>query len=113
MIWLSGGIEPQAESAAGDRDHQGGKKAKQRSLAGAVWSQQSEQLGWTHVKRNAIQSAAIPVAMHEILNRDYGRGGDSYLGVGASNGVCGHIGNHRLFYDETVLSIIRANKRGK
>ena len=83
-------------------------------FAAPVWSQQSEQFGGTHIKRHAIQSCAIPVAMHQILYRNYGRGGgDSNLGVGASNGVCGHIGNHRLFYDETVLSIIRANKRGK
>src|SRR3977135_1573047 len=112
-VWILGGVESQDEGAARNRDHQSRKNTKQSCFAAAIRSKQSEQFGWADVKGNAIQRATISVAMHKIWNRNYGRSGDRNLRVGASNGVCGHIGDHRLFYDEMVLSIISVNKRGR
>jgi hypothetical protein len=48
-----------------------------------------------------------------ILNTDDGRHCDEEVHVRPGYGIRGCFRSHRLFYDETVLSIIKANSSGK
>ena len=61
------------------RNHQGGKNPEERGLAAAVRTEQAEQLRRTHVERNAVQSGAVLVAMHQILDGNDGADGRQSL----------------------------------
>src|SRR5215831_17952022 len=65
-------IASQHNGVASSGNHQSRKNPEQRRLAAAVRAQQSEELRWTYVERNAVQRSAILVFMNEILNGNNG-----------------------------------------
>ena len=62
------GVISENDGTSADWNHQRRKNAKHRGLAAAVRPEQSKQLGMTNVKRNAVQSSVIAIAVHEVLN---------------------------------------------
>ena len=82
---LARGIATHDGSAPRGRKHKSGKNAEECGLAAAVGAEQSEQFRRTHVEGNAIQSRAVAVAMHQVLDGNdgcEGRRSDFRSGVG-------------------------------
>ena len=96
--WFLRRIAAHDGGAAGGRKHQGGKNPEERGLAAAVGAEQAEQFRRTHVERNAVQSGAVLIAMHQVLDGNDGPDGSGrYFRSGVGDG-----GNFR--YQECVLN---------
>src|SRR5580704_6062476 len=70
--WLLRGVATHNGGAAGGGKHQRGKDPEEGGLAAAVRAQQAKQFGGADVERNAVESGTVAVAMHQILDRNYG-----------------------------------------
>ena len=88
------GVAAHDGGASGGRKHQGGKNPEERGLAAAVGAEQAEQFRGAHVERNAVQSGAVAVAMHQVLYGNDGLDGRmSYFRSGV--GECGNFRDQR------------------
>jgi hypothetical protein len=65
---LANGVKPGDHSAAGSRNHERGKNAEESSFTAAIRAEQTEKFSWANFKRDAVQSGAVMIAMHEVAN---------------------------------------------
>ena len=73
--------------------------------------------GVADVEGDAIERSAVLVAVNEILNADHGvwsrPGGGAGRGLSRTGSLVATDHSTHRFYEETVLSIMRANSKGK
>src|SRR5579863_4227184 len=85
--WILRRIAAHDGGAPCGREHQSGKNPEEGGLAAAIWTQQAEQFRGTYVEGNAVQSRAVLIAMHQVLDRNDGLGGRrSYFRCGVGDG---------------------------
>ncbi len=68
---LANGVEAGDGGAAGSRDHERGKNAKESGFTAAVRAEKAEEFRRADVEGDAAEGGAILVAMHEVANGDY------------------------------------------
>ena len=79
LAGFAGGIASEYERASTDWHHERRKNAEHGGLSAAVGSEQAEELRWTDIERDPIQSRAVSVAVGEIANRNNCRSGRSFF----------------------------------
>ena len=115
--WIGGCIESLNDCMPASGEHQRRENSEKCCLTASIGPKQPEQLRITDFESDAIERSTVIVAVNEILNADNGTGAGPTAARGAASSRTGTLlatdHSTQSFYDDTVLSIMRANRSGR